>query len=292
MKRIKGGLFQMGTDSSDGFKIDNEGPTVEVIVDDFYIDATTVTNQEFLEFSMDTGYVTEAERYGSSNVFYLLLESTNHPTVHPLNGTDWWFEVEDANWRKPEGAGSSIKDRMNHPVVHVTRNDALVYCQWAGKRLPTESEWEYAARGGLSGKRYPWGDELKPEGVHQANIWQGEFPVNNLMEDGYLGTAPAIAFEPNGYGLYQMSGNVWEWCLNLAHIDLKDFKEQDSEAFYSKYNDYSQGEFALRGGSFLCHHSYCRRYRVAGRNGNTGNSSASNIGFRCVKLIESEEEMR
>lgn len=283
---IEGGTFLMGTDSEEGFDDDNEGPATEVTVEDFYITPYTVTNQDFLAFFLDTGYVTDAERYGSSNVFHLLLSEEMRERLTSLSGTSWWYEVPGASWRKPEGEGSSIKDRMDHPVVHVSRNDALAYCRWAGMRLPTEAEWEYAARGGLHQKRFPWGDELEKDGKHHANIWQGEFPRKNTEEDGYLGTAPVHAFEPNGYGLYQTSGNVWEWCLNPARIPLHEFQEKSSEQFLKENTHYSEEEYALRGGSFLCHCSYCQRYRVAGRNGNTATSSTSNMGFRCVKDVK------
>lgn len=283
MLLIKGGTFQMGTDTQEGFADDQEGPSIEVAVGDFYISPYTVTNQEFLEFFLDTGYITDAERYGSSLVFHLLLDETGRMQGMPLSGSDWWYEVPGACWRKPEGGSSSIQNRMNHPVVHVSRNDALAYCRWAGKRLPTEAEWEYAARGGRSGQRFPWGDELHAGGKHHANIWQGQFPKTNTQEDGYLGTAPVDAFEPNGYGLYQTSGNVWEWCLNPGGIPLDTFQTKSALQFLKENHHYSEELYALRGGSFLCHCSYCQRYRVAGRNSNTAVSSSSNMGFRCVK---------
>ncbi len=282
---IEGGTFTMGTNSGEGHREDKEGPTVEMSVDDFYLSPYTVTNQEFLEFFLATNYITDAERYGSSHVFYLLLPEETRNKYASISGANWWYEVPDANWRKPEGGDSSIADRMDHPVVHVSRNDALAYCQWANKRLPTEAEWEFAARGGLAGKRYPWGDKLYQDNVHHANIWQGEFPLENTEADGHLGTAPVHTYEANGYGLYQMAGNVWEWCLNPGKISLEEFQATSPQQFWEHNNHYSKEMYALRGGSFLCHHSYCRRYRVAGRNSNTADSSTSNMGFRCAKDI-------
>lgn len=282
---IKGDTFLMGTDSNEGFEDDLEGPVTEVTVEDFYISPYTVTNQEFLDFFLDTGYVTDAERYGSSHVFHLLMSEEERSKHTAISGTSWWYEVPDASWRMPEGKKSSINNRMDHPVVHVSRNDALAYCNWSEKRLPTEAEWEYAARGGLSQQRFPWGNELNADGKFHANIWQGEFPQRNTQEDGFLGTAPVDTFEANGYGLYQTSGNVWEWCLNPGQIPLSTFQDKNPQQILQENGHYSKELYALRGGSFLCHCSYCQRYRVAGRNSNTANSSTSNMGFRCVKDI-------
>lgn len=283
---IKGGSFRMGTDSGVGFESDLEGPATEVTVDNFYISPYTVTNKDFLEFFLDTGYVTEAERIGSSFVFHLLLDEETRKQSYSIPGTEWWFDVPGANWRKPEGIHSSIEERMDHPVTHVTRNDALVYCHWAGVRLPTEAEWEYAARGGLKDKRFPWGDDLHENGKHHANIWQGEFPTSNTKEDGYLGTAPVQTYEPNGYGLYQMAGNVWEWCLNPGKIPLEAFQKHSTRDFVKQHTHFTDSLYALRGGSFLCHCTYCQRYRVAGRNSNSANSSSSNTGFRVVRDVK------
>lgn len=286
MVYIKGGSFRMGTDSKEGFPSDFEGPALEVTVEDFKISPYTVTNKDFLEFFLETGYVTEAERIGSSFVFHLLLDEEMRKQSYRIPGTEWWFDVPGANWRKPEGKHSSIENRMDHPVTHVSRNDALVYCQWAGVRLPTEAEWEYAARGGLQDKRFPWGDELLENGDHRANIWQGEFPTSNTKEDGYLGTAPVKTYKPNGNGLYQMAGNVWEWCLNPGKIPLKAFQQASTNDFVKKHTHFTDALYALRGGSFLCHCSYCQRYRVAGRNSNSANSSSSNTGFRIVADVK------
>lgn len=273
----------MGTNSDEGFKDDLEGPEVSVQLNDFFIDATTVTNQDFYEFFLDTGYITDAETYGSSNVFYKLLNSEDrkrHPTI---THTKLWHDVPGANWRKPEGVNSSLNERMDHPVVHVSRNDALAFAKWAGKRLPTEAEWEFAARGGHENLRYPWGNELYENNEFHANIWQGDFPSENTEGDGYLGTAPVETFAPNDYGIYQMSGNVWEWCLNPARIKLHEFQGKSASDFVQNHQTPNNKMYALRGGSFLCHHSHCNRYRVAGRNANSAESSSSNIGFRCVK---------
>lgn len=278
MLYLSDGAFLMGTDDQEGFPADGEGPVRQITVNPFYIGPGTVTNDEFRQFIDATHYKTDAEHYGWSFVFYGLLSEEliqSHPPVAAQ--TPWWCAVSGAAWDHPEGKGSDIAGRMDHPVVHVSWNDATAYCQWAGKRLPTEAEWEYAARGGLIQKRFPWGDELTPNGEHRCNIWQGQFPDYNSMEDGYLGTAPAKSFLPNNFGLYNMSGNVWEWCQDWFSPD---FHQKDVKV--NPKGPQEGTSKVIRGGSFLCHHSYCNRYRVAARSSNTPGSTTSNTGFRCV----------
>lgn len=278
MIELSGGSFLMGTDDKEGFPDDGEGPVREVSLDAFSIEATTVTNGQFEAFIKATDYKTDAERYGWSFVFYGLLSAEmreSHPDLAVQ--TPWWCAIPGATWEFPEGKDSHINDRMDHPVVHVSWNDAVAYCDWAGKRLPTEAEWEYAARGGLIQKKFPWGDELTPAGEHRCNIWQGTFPQYNSLEDGYLGTAPVKSFKPNGFGLYNTSGNVWEWCQDWFCKD-----HQRSGLQHNPKGPTQGNTKVIRGGSFLCHHSYCNRYRVAARSSNTVDSSASNMGFRCV----------
>ncbi|WP_051318315.1 formylglycine-generating enzyme family protein [Cohnella thermotolerans] len=275
---LEGGEFEMGTDTAEGFPSDGEGPVRKVRVDPFLISPYTVTNRDFQEFVEATGYVTEAERFGWSFVFHLLVSEESRKQVSEVpQQVPWWLVVHGAYWAKPEGPDSSIEDRMDHPVVHVSWNDAMAYCAWSGTRLPTEAEWEYAARGGLKGKTYPWGDLLKPEGKHMCNIWQGKFPVKNNASDGYVGTAPVDAYEPNGYGLYNMSGNVWEWCADWFSPQYHKLTSTDNPLFTEP-----TGKRSMRGGSYLCHRSYCNRYRVAARSGNTPDSSTGNTGFRVV----------
>jgi formylglycine-generating enzyme len=258
---LPGGDFLMGTDTKKGFLTDGEGPVRNVNIMPFYIDPCAVTNWEFKEFVKSTGYQTEAEVFGWSFVFYQFVSKEVEQTVEGVvKGTPWWYVVKGAYWGSPEGEDSNIKDRMDHPVVHISWNDAMAYCNWTGKRLPTESEWEYAARGGLVQNEFPWGNELMSNGEHQCNIWQGLFPMSNTGQDGYLGTAPVKSFHPNNYGLYNTSGNVWEWC---------------SEWF-------DQNSKVIRGGSYLCHESYCNRYRVAARSSSTPESSTGHMGFRCA----------
>lgn len=275
---LAGGAFLMGTESRDGFPADGEGPVRQVTVGSFYIDPCTVTNQAFARFVDDTGYTTEAEQFGWSFVFSSLVSPDVAKQVsNVVQGTPWWWAVEGAYWRKPEGLDSTIENRLDHPVVHVSWNDAVAYCKWAGKRLPTEAEWEFAARGGHEQQKYPWGNVLRPNGQWMCNIWQGEFPTRNTGQDGYIGTAPATAYSPNDYGLYNVSGNVWEWCSDWFsashHIDATRDNPRGPH----------QGSARVtRGGSYLCHRSYCNRYRVAARSSNTPDSSTGNIGFRCV----------
>lgn len=278
MVLIKGGKFLMGTQEKAGFPEDGEGPVRNIKVNSFYMDTHTVTNTSFARFIEETGYQTEAEQFGWSFVFYKLVsEETARKVKQKVAHTPWWLVVEGATWNHPEGPDSDLETRMDHPVIHVSWKDATEYCKWAGKRLPTEAEWEYAARGGLVQKTYPWGDELTPDGEQKCNIWQGNFPKENTMEDGFLATAPAKSFPANGYGLYNMAGNVWEWCSDwfATNIHKRGGKDnpKGAETGTSK---------VTRGGSYLCHDSYCNRYRVAARTANTPDSSTGNLGFRCV----------
>jgi formylglycine-generating enzyme len=282
MVEIPGGEFWMGTDDKEGFPADGEGPVRRVRLRPFLMDRTAVTNAQFAAFVKATGYKTEAERIGWTYVFHLFLTPRAHGQVMgTVAQTPWWRAVKGAYWAKPEGPDSNIRQRRDHPVVHVSWNDAVAYCAWAGKRLPTEAEWEFAARGGLEQAKYPWGDELTPGGEHRANIWQGTFPTYNSAEDGYKATCPAEAFPPNGYGLHNVAGNVWEWCADwfspTFHAQLP------PDALREDPTGPADGTSrVVRGGSFLCHRSYCNRYRVAARSSNTPDSSTGNMGFRCV----------
>jgi sulfatase modifying factor 1 len=276
MVLVQGGSFLMGTDDPT-FPADGEAPVVEVEVADFWIDSHAVSNAEFERFVLETGYQTEAERFGWSYVFYQFLPE-GHPPARGVPQAPWWLQVFGACWKHPEGPGSRVSERLNHPVVHVSWNDAAAFAAWAGKRLPTEAEWEYAARGGLEQKRYPWGDRLSPNGKHRCNIWQGTFPKKNIGKDGYLSTAPVDAFEPNGYGLHNAVGNVWEWCQDWWSTGYRTEGPKDNPA------GPPSGEAKVtKGGSYLCHSSYCNRYRVAARTHNTPDSSTGHIGFRLAR---------
>ena len=272
---IAGSEFMMGTDSAEGFPEDGEGPARRVQLSGFRIAEAAVTNAQFAAFVRATQYVTQAEALGSSFVFYRQVPQALRDAIRQVPaGLPWWLAVDAACWQRPEGAGSHIRDRGSHPVVHVSWNDAKAYCDWAGVRLPTEAEWECAARGGLDHARYPWGDELEPAGRRRCNIWRGRFP--NEPETGWLPTTvSALAFEPNGHGLFNVSGNVWEWCEDWFSPDY-----HQQTAARDPRQAQPTGRRANRGGSFLCHESYCNRYRVAARGSNTADSSASNTGFR------------
>jgi sulfatase modifying factor 1 len=277
MALLEGGSFLMGSEDRDGFPADGEGPVRQVTLSPFWVDPVAVSNARFADFVEATGHLTEAERYGWSFVFGGLLPDDFPPTRGAAQAP-WWRQVFGADWRHPEGPGSSIEHRLNHPVVHVAFTDALAYCAWAGVRLPTEAEWEYAARGGLRQARFPWGDELAPGGRHRCNIWQGTFPGHNTLDDGYLGTAPVDAYEPNGLGLYNVAGNVWEWCADWFHTGF-----HRTGPRHDPTGPPSGQARVIRGGSYLCHHSYCTRYRVGARSSNTPDSSTGNMGFRVAR---------
>ena len=255
---------------------DGESPPRRERVSAFSIDPHAVTNRWFAQFVDATGYVTEAERFGWSFVFHLFL--VDQTPTQALPGAEWWRRVDGAHWRRPEGPGSDIEARMDHPVVQVSLNDARAFAQWAGGRLPTEAEWEHAARGGAGDVRYPWGDrEPDDHEFMPCNIWQGSFPHRNSQADGWTSTCPVTAFEPNGYGLFNMCGNVWEWCEGPLRIrSMKRLSRQADEAAVA------QGLRLVKGGSHLCHASYCHRYRIAARTGNTADSATGHMGFRLV----------
>jgi formylglycine-generating enzyme required for sulfatase activity len=280
MQKLDGGRFLMGTDSPDAFAKDGEGPVRPVVVDPFFIDVYPVTNAQFAEFTQATGYRSESENLGWAFVFqgHIPAERYQELVKATVPGANWWCRVNGADWRRPEGPDTDIDSRLNYPVTQVSWNDAMAYCEWAGKRLPTEAEWEYAARGGLEQKPYPWGDELTPGGKHLCNVWQGEFPNIDLAEDGFAGTCPVDAFPPNGYGLYSITGNVWEWCA--------DWFDPRYHVWATRSNPVGPGDGVakvIKGGSYLCHKSYCNRYRVAARTSNTPDSATTNMGFRCVR---------
>jgi formylglycine-generating enzyme required for sulfatase activity len=276
MVLLPGGEFLMGTDDAEGFPGDGEGPVRPVRLDAFRIDAHAVSNDRFAAFASETGYVTDAERIGWSYVFAGFASGELRRTSPRPAGTPWWCGVAGARWDRPLGPGSDLDGLGDHPVVHVSWNDAAAYAHWAGKRLPTEAEWEYAARGGLEQRRYPWGDELDPQGDYRCNIWRGTFPSKNLASDGYRGTAPVDAFEPNGFGLYNTSGNVWEWCADWWTTD------HPAGLTANPTGPAAGSAKVIRGGSHMCHKSYCNRYRVAARTANEPDASSGHAGFRCA----------
>ncbi|MGW6749678.1 formylglycine-generating enzyme family protein [Streptomyces sp. NPDC055006] len=270
---LPGGEFPMGDPFDEGYPADGERPVHAVRLAPFRMDATAVTVAMYKAFTEATGYATGAERQGSSAVFHLAVAAERADVLGADPAVPWWLDVRGADWRHPHGPLSSAQPE--HPVVHIDWHDATAYCAWAGRRLPTEAEWEYAARAGAVGRRFPWGDELAPRGRWLCNIWQGSFPHRNTGEDGWLATAPVRTFRPNGFGLYEVAGNVWEWCADWFAPDY----------YAASPTDGPQGPAdgdrrVLRGGSYLCHHSYCHRYRVAARSANTPVSSSGNCGFR------------
>jgi sulfatase modifying factor 1 len=295
---IAGGTFRMGSNSH----YPEEAPVHCVKAGGFWMDRTPVTNRQFREFVDSTGYVTFAEiapepaDYPGALPHMLRAGSLvfEPPRVDLRNWGAWWTFKFGANWRRPYGPGSSIKGREDHPVVHVAYKDAEAYAQWAGKELPTEAEWEFAARGGLDGAEFAWGDEFTPGGKHMANTWQGAFPHENLATDGYKRTSPVGAFPPNGYGLYDMIGNVWEWTTDwYAPKHAADapkaccIPENSRGGAREGSFDPSQPQIkiprkVLKGGSHLCAPNYCRRYRPAARHPQPVDTSTSHVGFRCI----------
>lgn len=272
----------MGNPNDYGFEADGETPVHAVCLDAFWMDETCVTNRQFQDFVNATGYKTESERFGWSFVFQGHLDAAKQASCERLRvlGSEWWCRVEGANWRKPEGPGSHIKNRWNHPVVHVSWHDAQAYCDWAGKRLPTEAEWEYAARGGTVGSPFWWGFELEPGGKHQMNVWQGDFPLRNTCADGHYGPSAAKSYRANPFGLYNMTGNVWEWVQDWFSPDYYNNSPRNNPP-----GPEGGVRRAMRGGSYLCHVSYCNRYRVDSRSSNTPDSATTNLGFRCARDV-------
>jgi len=302
---VPGGTFSMGADNKQASQ--DEYPKHKVVVDGFWMDATEVTNKEFAEFVEATGYITTAERKlnwdelkaqlppNTPKPHDSLLEPSSlvfKPSLGQVdfkNFTQWWEWKRGADWKHPQGTGSSIEGRDDYPVVQVSWDDAMAYCKWVGKRLPTEAEWEFAARGGLDNNIYPWGNTFLKDGKPNANYWQGKFPYQNDKTDKYENAAPVKSFKSNGYGLYDIAGNVWEWCADLYRYDYYTSVEHvvsknptgpvDS---YDPEEPYASKR-VTRGGSFLCNESYCSGYRVARRMKTTPDSSMEHQGFRCVK---------
>jgi formylglycine-generating enzyme required for sulfatase activity len=268
MERLPGGVFAMGDDGPLSYPSDLEGPVRTVAVEGFEIDPLAVTTAAFAEFVGATGYVTDAERHGWSFVFAGLLPD-DFPETRGVAAAPWWRQVPGASWGHPQGPGSDISELGTHPVVHVSWNDALAFARWHDARLPSEAEWEYAARAG-SATTFPWGEELEPQGRHMANVWQGSFPDRNTCDDGWYATCPVDAFAANAFGLFNLIGNVWEWTLDGFSRPVDGEVDDPSPR-------------ALKGGSFLCHASYCHRYRPGARSSAAADSSASNVGFRCAR---------
>ncbi|MEX0716307.1 MAG: formylglycine-generating enzyme family protein [Planctomycetaceae bacterium] len=316
---VPGGTFRMGGHDLPERVPPDERPLHDVTLDGFWMDETEVSNAQFAEFVKATGHVTVAERTPQLEDFADQIdidavgeEARENFVAGSLcfnpefdraklrqDFTLWpyqvWQHVRGAHWREPEGPGSSIADRMDHPVVHVAWDDAAAYCRWAGKDLPTEAEWEYAARGGLSGKAYPWGDELHPDGKWTHNIWQGEFPFEDRNQDGFSGTAAVKSFPANGYGLYDMSGNVWEWCGDWYRPDYyENSKRRNPMGPDSSFdpNEPNIPKRVQRGGSFMCSDNYCIGYRVAARMKGEPSSGAFHTGFRCVVRAAKLDEYR
>ncbi len=308
MVLIPGGQFLMGGKSAQASR--DELPRHLVTVSSFLMDETEVTNQQFMEFVEATGYKTTAELAldweelkkqvppGTPKPADSLLAPGSlvfTPTKHPVNLNNvnlWWTWTIGASWRHPEGPESEISDKMDHPVVHISYDDALAYAKWAGKRLPTEAEWEWASRGGLDDPEYPWGDQAISESTDKANFWQGVFPFKNTLEDGFNTTAPVKSFPPNGYGLYDMAGNVWEWCQDKYHAEgyqekhrVTDVNPTGPEFSYDPLERYVE-KYVVRGGSFLCNDSYCSGYRVSRRMRSSRDTGLSHTGFRCVRDID------
>jgi formylglycine-generating enzyme required for sulfatase activity len=281
---ISGGTFLMGSNSF----YREERPVRPETVEGFWIDPHPVTNEQFAAFVRETGYVTLAERKPDPTLYpdadpallvpgSLVFRMPDRP-VSLRDNRAWWEYLPGADWRHPEGPASTILGREIHPVVHIAYEDAVAYAAWAGKALPTEAEWEFAARGGLDGAAYCWGDAASPNGLHMANTWQGRFPWENLKEDGYERTSPVGAFPPNAYGLYDMAGNVWEWTASL-------YAASSAAPAQSCCQPAPAGDSARRvvkGGSFLCAPNYCLRYRPAARQGEAVDTSTCHIGFRCI----------
>ena len=310
MTWIAPGTFRMGSEAHYA----DEAPVHSVTVNGFWIDPTTVTNAQFAAFVEDTGYVTVAERPLDPAEFpgadpallkpgSLVFNMTRGP-VDLRNIGNWWSYVPGANWRHPEGPGSSIDARLDHPVVQVAFEDAEAYAKWAGKELPTEAEWEFAARGGLDGAAYVWGDEFTPGGKIMAKTWQGEFPWKNKAKRKLERTAPVGSYPANGYGLYDMAGNVWQWTsdwfvnhhpqkINTACCALDNPRGPSLGASYDPQMPHIKiPRKVVKGGSFLCAPSYCRRYRPAARHAQMVDSGMSHIGFRCIKRSEKSVEER
>lgn len=280
MARIEHGSFLMGAHGPECWAADGEGPVREVSLGTYFIDRTAVTNEAFAAFVEATGYQSEAERYGWSFVFHNQIPKAHLKRIQfdRAFGIEWWAKVEGACWRKPGGPGTNLRKCMDHPVVHISWNDALAYCRWSGKRLATEAEWECAARGGEEGQLYPWGDELTPNGKHRCNIWQGRFPEEDTAADGYAGTAPARSFPSNSFGIYNMMGNAWDWVADWFSASYP--RKAASE---NPLGPESGTEKVIRGGSFLCHDSYCNRYRNSARTKVTPDSTTCHLSFRCAK---------
>jgi len=295
---IPGGEYTMGCDDA---TMKDAQPPVRVYVDGFWMDRTEVTNEEFDRFVRATGYVTVAEKKPDAKDFPTAPPENLvagavcfNPPDHPVSLGDhyaWWSYVPGASWRHPRGPKSDLKGLMKHPVVHVAWQDAAAYAKWAGKRLPTEAEWEFAARGGKDGGKYIWGgDEMKPGGQWAANIWQGHFPDRDAKEDGFGGTAPVGSFPAEGYGLFDLAGNVWEWCADWYRADAYTRLAGQGVVRNPKGPSDSwdpaepkEKKRVNRGGSFLCSDQYCSRYILGSRGKGEQDSGSSNLGFRCVK---------